>query len=303
MATAYPRDEHSQTAWISRGFEVLAAHVAANSAATHFDVLVIGSGYGGAIAAATFASAKQGTQPVRVGVLERGKEYLPGSFPVGLRELPRHIRQKSNKEGLFDIRLSPEASTVVANGLGGGSLINAGVMEKPRASVFAMGWPTALQNAAERDPYYAETRALLGAFHDGQSNTIERQLPGLPLPQKTQELKALAPGDFRFAEITVAMTATASSGNVALKQCTRCGDCATGCNFGAKNSLDVNLLVQAHESGAEIYSGATVLELVKEPAGTWLVRCVHTNAKIRAREETVKGKVTEVRAAKVVLAA
>ena len=55
-----------------------------------------------------------------------------------------------------------------------------------------------------------------------------------------------------------------SSGNVNLNKCVRCGDCATGCNFGAKNSLDVNLLVRAQQAGAEIFSGATVLSIEKD---------------------------------------
>ena len=302
MAAAYPRDT-SRTAWLSRGFEVLVERVAAGAPnALHFDVLIIGSGYGGSVAAATLAGrAGKGGAAVRVGVLERGKEYLPGSFPVGLRELPGHIRGKRYKEGLFDIRPGPEVNTVVANGLGGGSLINAGVMEKPGADVFTQGWPAALANLAKWDAYYDTARELLGSLIKGAPNTILNHPDGVP--QKYLSLQTI--GTVRPAEITVAMADTASSGNVALKKCTRCGDCATGCNFGAKNSLDVNLLAIAHANGAEIFSGATVLGVRRDPmdATAWLVKCVHTSETQRSRDEVVKDQVVEVRATNVVLAA
>src|SRR4051812_349062 len=105
-------DEDSGTAWISEGFERLIQRVRRAPTDVHFDVLVIGSGYGGAIAAATFSGRHHNGKPITVGVLERGKEYLPGSFPTGLAELPGHVRQEHNKEGLFDIRVGPEVTTV-----------------------------------------------------------------------------------------------------------------------------------------------------------------------------------------------
>jgi len=114
MSGGVALDTDSGTAWISQGFERLIDRVRKAPGATHFDVLIIGSGYGGAIAAATFAGLQHGGVPITVGVLERGKEYLPGSFPTGLGELPGHIRQDHNKEGLFDIRLGGEVTTVVA---------------------------------------------------------------------------------------------------------------------------------------------------------------------------------------------
>src|SRR6187200_1661746 len=63
-------DNDSRTAWISQGFERLLDRVRRNPAAVHFDVLIIGSGYGGAIAAATFAGRTKAGVPVTVGVLE-----------------------------------------------------------------------------------------------------------------------------------------------------------------------------------------------------------------------------------------
>lgn len=291
-------DTDSRTAWISQGFERLIDRVRKNPAVQHFDVLIIGSGYGGAIAAATFVGRHQGGVPITVGVLERGKEYLPGSFPTGLGELPRHIRREHNKEGLFDVRLGPEVTTVVANGIGGGSLINAGVMEVPLPRVFQTGWPSQLSSLPNWKSFFNRAADLLGASINGAPNTIANHIDGLP--QKFKSIRNIAPSNkFRPAAITIAMASSTSSGNVSLNQCLRCGDCATGCNFGAKNSLDVNLLVRAQQNGAEIFSGATVLSIEKDGAAGWIVNSVHTNATLRARD----GEVLKVRARKVVLAA
>ncbi|WP_244491175.1 alkaline phosphatase D family protein [Paramesorhizobium deserti] len=291
-------DTDSRTAWISQGFERLIHRVRGAPAAVHFDVLIIGSGYGGAVTAATFAGRRQGNVPVRVGMLERGKEYLPGSFPTGLGELPRHIRRERNNEGLFDIRPGPEVTTIVANGVGGGSLINAGVMEIPSPSVFQKGWPNQLANLAGWHSFFDRASDLLGARVDGVPNTITAHADGLP--QKFSAFKSMAPSNrFRPAAVTIAMAGSTSTGNVSLNKCTRCGDCATGCNFGAKNSLDVNLLVRAQQNGAEIFSGATVLNIEKDGAVGWIVNAVHTNATLRARD----GEVLRIRARKVVLAA
>jgi cholesterol oxidase len=291
-------DADSGTAWITQGFERLIHRVRKAPTQVHFDVIVIGSGYGGAITAATLAGGRQNGQAITVCVLERGKEYLQGSFPTGLGELPAHVRQDRNKEGLFDIRLGGEVTTVIANGVGGGSLINAGVMEVPAPSVFTSGWPTALRDISTWASYFDRARDLVGASIAGALNTILDHVDGEP--QKFRSIRNIAPGGkFRPAAITVAMQNSTSSGNVNLNKCVRCGDCATGCNFGAKNSLDLNLLVRAQQAGAEIFSGATVRSVEKENDGTWIINVVHTDANLRKRD----GDVLKIRARKVVLAA
>src|SRR5262245_48685889 len=96
------------------------------------DVVVVGSGYGGSVPAARLADAGRNV----VG-LERGSEYLPGDFPNDFGQLAAFQRAvgrdglMGRASGLFDWHVGSSAAALVANGVGGGSLINAGVMLRP----------------------------------------------------------------------------------------------------------------------------------------------------------------------------
>jgi hypothetical protein len=328
------------TAWISHGFEELVASRDAepDPGAIDFDVVIVGSGYGGAIAAARLAGAMNSKgDKVTVCVLERGREYLPGMFPPHMSDLAGHVRfstdgatcPRGEREGLFDVRIGADVSAVVANGLGGGSLINAGVMAEPADEVWTRPeWPAAIrgESADVRRDRFMEMRVLLGAaLRDGEinladgkpeviDNTVERDEKSIP--KKFEVLRRMAKqsnrlNQFRAAPITVALTdKRVSSAGVRLVNCLRCGDCATGCNHGAKDSLDVNLLRTAEQARALIYTGATVLRIVPRRAtrtvddaayspDAWILEVAHTDVDLRARQAGVFKLV----ASKVILAA
>src|SRR5687768_14337666 len=103
---------------------------------SHYTVVVVGSGYGGAIAASRMARAGQ-----QVCVLERGKEFQPGEYPYSelhaLREMQvdlpaRHI---GSRTGLYDLRVNPDISVFLGCGLGGTSLVNANVVLRAESRV------------------------------------------------------------------------------------------------------------------------------------------------------------------------
>lgn len=298
-------DNEYASEWLARGVENLFQETQWGPC-PEIDLLIVGSGYGGAIAAATLAGSTtpDGTT-ARVVLLERGREHLPGSFPAGASALPGHIRwstpgtntPQGRREGLFDVRIGPDINALVANGLGGGSLINAGVMLEPDEATIAR-----LELGADLGTYMAETRKLLDtpptntiAIHPAHADDQG--------PLKYRALKQLAarmggPATFKAVPISVAMHGGPNSAGVTMNACIQCGDCATGCNHNAKLSLDSNLLVKARRRGAEIYTGATVLRL--EPDGErWVLHVVYTDDKLRRRHPTP----FRLRARKVILAA
>lgn len=318
--TFEPRAEaldDSGACWLSQGFEALVHALARHDAqATRqpydFDVVIVGSGYGGALAAAQLAGCtlNGGAQarPVSVCVLERGAEYLAGEFPSRFAELAGHVRfstasagaPRGVREGLFDIRIGADVCALVANGLGGGSLINAGVMEAPLPGVFERGWPRGI-DARTLAPYYKAARKLLGASDN--RITAQRDGQGHPLapPPKFEALKRLDAAHTRAVDLSVALNGGTNVWRVTREACLRCGDCATGCNHGAKDSLDVGPLAYARRRGAHIYTGATVLRvraLPDAPHG-WQVVVTYTHEKLRRRQ----GAPLALRARRVILAA
>ena len=288
--------------WLSHDLTALVQakqHIAAptrpeQASAFDFDVVIVGSGYGGAVAAAGLVG-----RGLSVCVLERGREYLAGSFPSRLSDLAGHVRfasrdnpkSQGEQDGLFDLRLSGDASVLVANGLGGGSLINAGVMEPPLPEVLAEArWPAPLKATVTKFlERAARMQTRLGA------RSFQTTLP------KTQALGQLAGKQaFRAVPITVADRAAPNTSNVSLSPCVGCGDCATGCNFNAKDSLDLNLLHTAQRAGAEIYSGATVQRVLPLAAGKgWEIELNHTVALLKRRQK----QPFKLRARRVILAA
>src|SRR5262245_46337041 len=123
----------------------------------HYDAVVVGSGYGGGVAAARLARAGK-----RVAVLERGQELLTGEFPRRFPELREQLQvtgkrvRMGSPTGLYDVRLGEDMHILVGCGLGGGSLSNAGVALRPDARVFADAvWPKEVARDGLLDEGYA----------------------------------------------------------------------------------------------------------------------------------------------------
>ena len=313
---AEPPAAASAVNWLAKGLESLfddcpyggPAIEGPSSPDFETDLVIVGSGYGAAVAARQFAGCQLDGAPLRISILERGNEYLSGSFPAQMADLAGHVRfstpsqplARGQRDGLFDLRLGPDLMALVANGVGGGSLINAGVMLQPDAAVFQQpGWPAAIRDDQGLGSHFDTVRDWLGAGPPGQPNTVA----GTPLAglRKTAVLKRLHTQRSTEVPITVALRAgTQTVAGVPLAACIGCGDCATGCNHGAKISLDIGLLAQAcRTEGVGLYAGVTVLRVEPLADGRWTVVLQHTNDKLQLRQ----GRPLRLRARFVVLAA
>ncbi|MGB7183369.1 MAG: NAD-binding protein, partial [Burkholderiaceae bacterium] len=142
-------------------------------------VVVIGSGYGACVAALRYA-----VLGYEVTVLERGSEFVPGEFPADISALPTFFRINSptskavtgRSSGLMNWHVGPGLAAMTGNGLGGGSLINAGIMIEPVAEVFGqLQWPAALAKTAGDDGI-----SLQSCF-----NTAREMLVDIPGRQST----------------------------------------------------------------------------------------------------------------------
>jgi len=290
--------------WLSEGVEKLASELLASEddGKPHCDIAIVGSGYGGAVAAARLAGAmpEGGTAPIKVWVLERGREFVPGTFPEQFGELPGYMRIDSESareswgqgEGLFDLRIGKHVSALLGNGLGGGSLINAGVLARPSPEVFRRGPWANVVSYEHLDRHFDVVSKMLGAA----------PLPG-PAPAKLASLGRLAAGidGARSERATIAVTFAEgeSSAGVKQKACLRCADCMTGCNHLAKNTLAMNYLPLAFRRGARLFTGMTVLSL-DGVDDAWELELEFTDRTLRER---FGKKAPRLRARRVILAA
>ncbi len=237
------------------------------------DYLVIGSGYGGAVAALRLAQAGHA-----VVVLERGSEFLPGDFANDFGHLPKYQRVSKlhgpgvtgSASGLFDWHVGVGVVSLTANGIGGGSLINAGVTLTPDDDVLRQeAWPAMLRHDVD-EPALSLRKARELALATLRSAPWPDGTSSAPLP-KTASLTRLAPFFKPGASAApVALTIDPAC-------CTRCGDCATGCNVaGAKLTLRDTYLADAVRHGALLVSGASAWRITPLDDGSWRVTVLPT---------------------------
>jgi cholesterol oxidase len=234
-------------------------------AAKRADVVIIGSGYGGAVSAARLASA--GAQ---VFVLERGQEWLPGDFAEDLDRLIGDERV-TDPMGLYDLYMPTESDMdiICASGVGGTSLINAAISTRPEPLVLEhTDWPEAIRGA-QKD-------GSLAAYYDKAAAVLSpNQYTGTD-PAKVAMHRSIAAkrgGEFSYLPLNV-MYEDKLRGDptwpVQGHACQLCGNCTTGCNFGAKGTLQTNYLPAARARGAVIFAGIEV-DRIERRRGGWRV--------------------------------
>jgi cholesterol oxidase len=234
-----------------------------------YDVIVVGSGYGGGVAALRMTETVDKSQPGRsVCVLERGRERRAGEFPATLTSALRQTQFASprwrlgRRDGLFDLRYDRDMAVLVGCGLGGTSLINANVMIQADRAVFDNDrWPERLRNRDRIESFYGTARRMLSATECAENVYVYKRSN---LFAAGDAIRTLRP------ELAVSFSDGLNRQGVHHRHCTMCGDCVTGCNHGAKNTTDRNYLAEARNRGAEIFCGVAVRSV--EPFdGEWLV--------------------------------
>jgi cholesterol oxidase len=230
-----------------------------------FDVIIIGSGFGGAITACRLTEAG-----MKVLVLERGRRWEPKAGP-GVTAYPQSLTDPwiwdQNNPALFngwtDVRNFGTMTIVAGAGVGGGSLIYANIIREAPASIFTDPWPKEITNA-ELQPYYKKVADVL----EPQTLPADQWNPRVRLMKEGAE-KIGAADHFYTVPQAIAFrkdlkldpanppTEADSIEHVnkhGAKQgtCIHAGICDFGCPVKAKNTLDVNYLFTAERKGAEV---------------------------------------------------
>ena len=252
-----------------------------------YDVIVVGSGYGGGVAASRLARAGK-----RVAVLERGREFLTGEFPGRFPDLRNELQVRGKRmamgreTALYDVRLGEDMHVLVGCGLGGGSLINAGVALEPDPRVFAdEAWPTQVADDGFLAEGYRRARRWLSPASDPRA-AEHTKFKALAAAGRNLGAQPVAP------PVVVNFEERVNAAGIAQPACTRCGDCCGGCNVGAKNTVALTYLPDAVRHGAHLFTEAMVRSISRHPDGRWQVRIARLdNTQSRGSEITITASI------------
>lgn len=234
--------------------------------AQRYDVVVVGSGYGGGVTASRLSRAGK-----RVAVLERGREIQTGQFPQKFSELKNEFQvtganfRTGSEQAIYDVRLGRDMHVLVGCGLGGGSLVNAGVSLVPDRRVFTDdAWPGQVAQDGFIEEGYRRAEQWLRPASDPRAREMTKY-------KVLDRAAGEAGGAIVAPRIAVSFEDIVNPAGVAQSACTRCGDCCAGCNVGAKNTVALTYLPDAVRHGAELFTGLKVDTIRKGADGLWKV--------------------------------
>ena len=221
------------------------------------DAVVIGSGFGGSVAAARLAQAGLNTV-----VLERGRRWPSGSFPRNEDDIKDGWLWNSGR-GLYDLRWLDRMISVQGAGWGGGSLIYANVFARPPAEVFEH-WPAAYTRSS-LDHYY-DLAAHMLEVTPTTADPVTGRLPLRTLAMRQVVADLGRPTGTVNPQVAVRIQQNPDDlvdnlHGARQRGCAFIGECVLGCNRGAKNSLDYNYLHVAERHGAQARVGCEVTEI------------------------------------------
>jgi cholesterol oxidase len=229
-----------------------------------YDVIIIGSGFGGSVSALRLAQ-----KGYKVAVLERGKRYRPQDFPKTSWNLRKHLWfPKLFLYGIQCITLFRDLFVIHGSGVGGGSLVYANTHLVPPDKAFSDkgwiggGWKERLL------PHYETAKKMLGTTR-------------APVLGKTDHILKQCADDMgradSFYRVDVGVHFSKQEGWVddpyfngegpKRKGCIHCGECMVGCRHDAKNTLDKNYLHLAEALGVKIIPEMDVYDIKSSESG------------------------------------
>ncbi|HEY0891166.1 MAG TPA: GMC family oxidoreductase [Nocardioides sp.] len=248
----------------------------------HYDVLVVGSGFGGSVSALRLTE-----KGYRVGVLEAGARLTDEEFAATSFDLKKFLFNPAlGCYGIQRIDMIKDCLILAGAGVGGGSLVYANTLYEPLDPFYQdPSWAHITDWKSELAPYYDQAKRMLGvvtspfmtpsddvmkkvAEQMGRGDTYHAAPVGVFYGQPGQPAGTEVPDPFFGGE------------GPARNTCTNCGECMTGCRHNAKNTLVKNYLYLAEKNGAEVHPLTTVTRVVPRPGGGYEVHARWTKAKL-----------------------
>ncbi|MEV0320107.1 GMC oxidoreductase [Streptomyces sp. NPDC050658] len=264
-------------------------------AAYDYDVIVVGSGFGGSVSALRLTE-----KGYRVGVLEAGRRFTRDSLPKNSWDLKNYLWAPAlGLYGIQRIHLLGNVMVLAGAGVGGGSLNYANTLYVPPAPFFNdPQWKDITDWQDELSPYYEQAKRMLGVRLNPTTTPSDVHLKATAQAMGVGDSFHMAPvGVFFGDEQDASGSSTAKPGQEvpdpyfggagpSRKACTECGECMTGCRHGAKNTLNENYLYLAEKAGAVIHPMTSVVSLTEDSRGGFAVATLPTNEKRKGKGRT-----------------
>ena len=239
-----------------------------------FDVIVIGSGFGGSVSALRLTE-----KGYDVAVIEAGARFADEDLPNTSFETKKYIfKPEVGLYGIQRIDVIKDVLILSGAGVGGGSLVYANTLYQPPDAFYDdPQWRDITDWKAELAPYYDQAGRMLGvitnpwhspsdevirqvAVEMGKADTFRYTPVGVLFPRDGEEKGQPVEDPFFGGE------------GPAREGCHLCGECLTGCPHGAKNPLDKNYLYLADKAGATVLPNRKAVNIIPLAGGGYEIR-------------------------------
>ncbi len=222
-----------------------------------FDVVVVGSGFGGSVAALRLTE-----KGYRVAVLEAGRRFTAETLPKTSWQAKDFLFAPAiGCYGIQRIHILPDTVVLCGAGVGGGSLVYANTLYVPPPAFFAdRQWADITDWSAELAPYYDQAQRMLGAVEQPSTTTADDHVRAIAEDMGVGQTYHRTPVGVFFGVGPGVESPDPFFGGVgpSRRGCTECGECMTGCRHNAKNTLPTNYLGLAESAGARVFPMSTV---------------------------------------------
>ena len=253
-----------------------------------FDVLVVGSGFGGSVSALRLTE-----KGYDVAVLEAGPRFEDSDFASGTFDLKRYLWAPAiGCYGIQRIDAVRDTMIVAGAGVGGGSLVYANTLYEPLEAFYKdPQWAAITDWKDELAPYYDQAKRMLGVVTNPVRTPADDVMEKVANDMGAGDTFHPTPVGVFFGgpeQSPGAKSADPYFGGEGPERnaCLNCGECMSGCRHNAKNTLVKNYLYLAEKKGAKVLPLTTVTRVVPRRLGGYDVHVRYTKTKLRSKAST-----------------